>query len=112
MTEQYGFLMGRKGEVHRDPFDIIIGASLRAARLEQALSVTAVASALGISRQRLSQYEDGSRSLKVRMLTPICLALHLPPTELIGDLDRAILRPGPAVSEPIDWARGHRTDFP
>lgn len=50
MTEKQGSILSPKGDRARDPFDVIVGDSLRIAREERRFSLTKMAAAMGESQ--------------------------------------------------------------
>ncbi|WAM36617.1 helix-turn-helix domain-containing protein [Caldicellulosiruptor acetigenus] len=57
---------------------------LREIRLSRGISQYALAKELGISRQRLSNYENGKRRLPVELAIHICRILNVTLEEIYG----------------------------
>lgn len=62
-----------------------LGASIRALRTEQELTLEALAEKSGVSRAMLSDIERGAKSPTVRVLAGIASALECPISKLLGE---------------------------
>ena len=62
-----------------------LGASIRALRSEQGLTLEALAEKSGVSRAMLSDIERGAKSPTVRVLAGIATALECPVSQLLGE---------------------------
>lgn len=69
--------------------DVVIGARLRAVRLDRGLSQSAVAHAIGITFQQLQKYETGKNRIAAATLVQITEALDADVTELLPALEDA-----------------------
>jgi transcriptional regulator with XRE-family HTH domain len=65
-----------------------LGASIRALRTEQGLTLDALAEKSGVSRAMLSDIERGAKSPTVRVLTGIAAALECPVSQLLGEKEQ------------------------
>ena len=61
-----------------DPFDALMGYTLRALRLERGLSLGELARSLGLTALELSLYERGELRLTVERLLAMAAALDMP----------------------------------
>ena len=62
-----------------------LGASIRALRSEQGLTLEALAEKSGVSRAMLSDIERGAKSPTVRVLAGVAAALECPVSQLLGE---------------------------
>lgn len=67
--------------------DVVIGANVRARRLELQLSQETVAEAIGVTFQQLQKYEKGSNRVSASMLLRLAEALECQPQDLIPSAD-------------------------
>jgi transcriptional regulator with XRE-family HTH domain len=67
--------------------DVVIGARIRAVRLDRGLSQSDVADAIGITFQQLQKYETGKNRIAAATLVQISEAVDVALTELLPALD-------------------------
>ncbi len=70
-----------------------LGASIRAIRSEQGLTLEALAEKSGVSRAMLSDIERGAKSPTVRVLAGIATALEYPVSQLLGEQPQGAQQP-------------------
>jgi transcriptional regulator with XRE-family HTH domain len=63
--------------------DTQIGAAIRSARMQAGMKQEQLATAIGIDRTTLSNYERGSRGIPVGVLVQIAYELRVPLSELV-----------------------------
>ena len=68
---------------HEPPIDVQIGARLRDARLQVALTQDELAQALGVDRSTVAKWETGQRGMSVENLIRAAVVLDIPPHQLL-----------------------------
>ena len=76
------------GENNGENANIYIGMEIKELRQRRGLNQAQLAEMLGVSRQRIQQYENGSGSLSVNRLFDVAKALCVSPSVLIKPLTR------------------------
>ena len=76
----------REGLQH---IDAEVGRRIRAARLDQGMSQTALGQILNVSFQQIQKYENGFNSVALCRLPSLCKALELSVSDLVNGIDRA-----------------------
>ena len=87
-------------EVHErkpDPFDVEVGARVRAIRKAKGVSQEVLAGAAGITFQQIQKYERGANRISASMLQRIARHLDVPMSELLGEAQ------GSQASN-VDWS--------
>jgi transcriptional regulator with XRE-family HTH domain len=75
-----------KERLSRDPLNELIGAHLRRHRINQSLTLEAVAEAIGTSFQAVQKYEQGTNRLSLAVFLRITYALGLRPSQFLREL--------------------------
>lgn len=68
-----------------DEFETTIGKRIRAARLERRMSLTALATALGVTYQQVAKYESGRNRISASMLHRVAGLLDVEMTYFFAD---------------------------
>lgn len=68
-----------------DPFDVEVGARVRAVRKARGISQSDLAEAAGITFQQVQKYERGANRISASMLQRISRHLGVPMSELLGE---------------------------
>lgn len=92
----------REGAPH--PVDVHVGGRVRAARLKARLSLTALATRVGVAFQQLQKYERGANRISASMLYELARALKAPVASFFDGLPPA----GQAAG--LDAARAARLE--
>jgi transcriptional regulator with XRE-family HTH domain len=88
-------MAGRRREgLHH--IDAEVGRRIRAARLDQGMSQTALGQILNVSFQQIQKYEMGANSVALCRLPSLCKALKMEVADLVNGIDRAKPLKGPA----------------
>jgi transcriptional regulator with XRE-family HTH domain len=85
-----------------DPFDVIVGARVRARRLQLKIGQAELGKALGVSYQQVQKYESGANRLSGKALTKACRLLQLRPEQLLGDNDASTPLSPPLYNEDLE----------
>lgn len=66
--------------------DLQIGQAIKALRVAQEMSQTALSASLGVSFQQLQKIESGKNRISASALVVICKALNISPMDILGPL--------------------------
>ena len=78
---------GRRGAIKRTPdLEAAIGTRIRAARVAAGLSLTALATAVGVASQQIQKYEMGNDRVAASTLQGIAIALGVHPGSFFDDM--------------------------
>lgn len=67
-----------------------IGAAIRKRRKALAQSQEKLAAKLGVSRQQIQRYENGTDMLSIERMQAVCMALSVPVSYLLGEEHDAV----------------------
>jgi transcriptional regulator with XRE-family HTH domain len=71
-----------------DELDMALGQSIRLRRLDNRLSQTQLAEAIGVSFQQVQKYERGANRVSFSMMVRIARALGCRVSDLVADVDQ------------------------
>lgn len=71
------------------PWDVVVGARVRAARTARGVSQTLLADHLGLTFQQVQKYERGSNRISASKLIEIGQVLQVAPSDFLKDLTTA-----------------------
>lgn len=76
----------------KDVFYTELGIRIRNARISQLKTQQDVADRLGITRQNVSYYEKGERTIDVAIFIKLCDILNIEPNSLINEVRKYVYR--------------------
>jgi transcriptional regulator with XRE-family HTH domain len=92
-------LAERRNPKSSDSVDLEVGRMIRVQRLARGLTLTELATEIGVTFQQLHKYERGLNRVSMGRLTRIGRALEVDMTYLLGAKKRATTTPAPSPEE-------------
>jgi transcriptional regulator with XRE-family HTH domain len=97
-------LAERRGPKSPDSVDLEVGRMIRVQRLARGLTLTELATEIGVTFQQLHKYESGQNRVSMGRLTRIGRVLEVDVTYLLGVKKRATTTPAPSPEEQAKFA--------
>ena len=89
----------QRGPKSPDSVDVEVGRMIRVQRLARGLTLSELATEIGVTFQQVQKYENGANRVSMGRLTRIGRALEVDVTYLLGAKKRATTTPAPSPEE-------------